>query len=114
MENELEIDSFLFENNNKNYFKYENDNNLINNSELKTTKEKPKKKNNNINGNKKKKINYVFEIKIENEVKKLILKKGEDINLIVKNFSEKYNINENEKNKILKIIEERLKTLNSN
>jgi len=110
-ENDLEIDSFLFEDN--------INNNLINNSGLKIEEEKNQKKknikknNNNINSNKKKKINYVFEIKVENEIKKLILKKGEDINLVVKNFCKKYDINEKEKNKILKIIEDRLKTLNN-
>ena len=36
------------------------------------------------------------------EMKKLILKKGEDKNLVVKKFCEKYNINEKEKNKIAK------------
>ena len=42
-------------------------------------------------------------------MKKLILKKGQDKNLVVKNFCEKYNINDEEKNKILKIIDERIK-----
>ncbi len=54
-------------------------------------------------------MGYVFEIKVENELKKLVLKKGEDKNIIVKNFCEKYGINEEEKTKIIKIIDERLK-----
>ena len=51
------------------------------------------------NNNTKKRVGYAFEIKVENEMKKLILKKGEDKNLVVKKFCEKYNINEKEKNK---------------
>ena len=115
MEDDLDFDSFLFEDNNKNYFKYGNNGDKIyESSEVKANEEEKVKKNNNKNSNNnsnKKRIKYVFEIKVENEMKKLILKKGEDKNLVVKNFCEKYNINEKEKNKILKIIEDRLKNL---
>ena len=113
MEDDLDFDSFLFEDNNKNYFKYGNNGDKIyESSEVKPNEEEKTKKNNNKNSNSnKKRIKYVFEIKVENEMKKLILKKGEDKNLVVKNFCEKYNINEKEKNKILKIIEDRLKNL---
>lgn len=108
MEDEIEIDSFLFDDNNKNYFKYNKDaiNKKNNNkSGIKTEKEKEKK------NKTKKRVGYVFEIKVEKETKKLILKKGDDINLVVKNFCEKYGINDEEKSKILKIIEERIKKL---
>ena len=110
MEDELEVDSFLFEDNNKNYFKYNN--NKINNDSSVELQKNPKiiNINNNINNinNSKKRVGYVFEIKVENELKKLVLKKGEDKNLIVKNFCEKYGINEEEKTKIIKIIDQRL------
>ena len=106
MEDEIEVDSFLFEDNKKNYFKY-NNKKINNDSGIEPPKNK-KINNNNIN-NTKKRVGYVFEIKVENELKKLILKKGEDKNLVVKNFCEKYGINENEKKKIMKIIDERLK-----
>ena len=115
MEDDLDIDSFLFEDNNKNYFKYSNNGDKIYEpSEVKPEEEMTNKKNKNNNSNNKKRIKYVFEIKVENEMKKLILKKGEDKNLVVKKFCEKYNINEKEKNKILKIIEDRLKNLDGN
>ena len=110
MEDELEVDSFLFEDNNKNYFKY-NDNKINNDSSVEPQKNtKINNINNNINNinNSKKRVGYVFEIKVENELKKLVLKKGEDKNLIVKNFCEKYGINEEEKTKIIKIIDQRL------
>ena len=67
-----------------------------------------------INITQKKRVKYVFEIKVENEMKKLIINKGEDKDLIVTDFCKKYNINEEEKNKILKIIEDRLQNLNGN
>ena len=104
MEDELEVDSFLFEDNKKNYFKY-NNNKINNDSSIEPQKSTKTNKNNNA----KKRVGYVFEIKVENELKKLILKKGEDKDLIVKNFCEKYGINEEEKTKIIKIIDERLK-----
>ena len=110
MEDELEVDSFLFEDNNKNYFKY-NNNKINNDSSVEPQKNtKINNINNNINNinNSKKRVGYVFEIKVENELKKLVLKKGEDKNLIVKNFCEKYGINEEEKTKIIKIIDQRL------
>ena len=107
MDDEIEVDSFLFEDNKKNYFKY-NNNEINNDSSIEPPKTK-KINNNNINNNTKKRVGYVFEIKVENELKKLVLKKGEDKNIIVKNFCEKYGINEEEKTKIIKIIDERLK-----
>ena len=103
---ELEIDSFLFE-----------DNNIKKNTKEEEKENKPKNNddnnNNNINNNPKKRVGYVFEIKVENEMKKLILKKGEDKNIIVQNFCKKYNINNKEEAKIIKIIEERLNDLNN-
>ena len=115
MEDELEVDSFLFEDNNKNYFKY-NNNKINNDSSVEPQKNtKINNINNNINNinNSKKRVGYVFEIKVENELKKLVLKKGEDKNLIVKNFCEKYGINEEEKTKIIKIIDQRLQNYSS-
>ena len=108
MDDEIEVDSFLFEDNKKNYFKY-NNNEINNDSSIEPPKTKKINNNNNINNNTKKRVGYVFEIKVENELKKLVLKKGEDKNIIVKNFCEKYGINEEEKTKIIKIIDERLK-----
>ena len=110
MDDEIEVDSFLFEDNKKNYFKY-NNNEINNDSSIEPPK--TKKINNNNNNNTKKRVGYVFEIKVENELKKLVLKKGEDKNIIVKNFCEKYGINEEEKTKIIKIIDERLKNYSS-
>ena len=49
--------------------------------------------------------------KRQKEIEEEKEKKVDDKNLVVKNFCEKYNINEKEKNKILKIIEDRLKNL---
>lgn len=78
MEDDLDFDSFLFEDNNKNYFKYGNNGDKnYESSEVKANEEEKTKKNNNKNSNiNKKRIKYVFEIKVENEMKKLILKKG--------------------------------------
>ena len=107
MEDEVEIDSFLLENNNKNYFKY-NKEKINENSESK----QEINKNNKSNNNKKKRFGYIFEIQVENETKKLILKKGENKNSVVDDFCKKYCIKEEEKNKILKIIDERLEKYN--
>ena len=107
MEDEVEIDSFLLENNNKNYFKY-NKEKINENSESK----QEINKNNKSNNNKKKRFGYIFEIQVENETKKLILKKGENKNSVVDDFCKKYCIKEEEKNKIMKIIDERLEKYN--
>ena len=113
MEDEVEIDSFLFDNNKKNYFKYNNNSKLNDKKGTKLENEKkPKNKNNKSKA--KKRVKYVFEIKVENEMKKLIINKGEDKDFIVSDFCKKYNVNEEEKNKILKIIEDRLQNLNGN
>ena len=118
MEDEIDLESFLFEDE-KNNFNYNNkikEKNGIKTEEIKSKTKKNIKtnNNNNINNNQKKRVGYVFEIKVENEIKKLILKKTDDKNLVVKNFCEKYGINEEEKNKILKIIDERLKNYSAN
>ena len=107
IEDEIDTGSFLFEDNKKNYFKYDKKLNV--NKEIKPEDKKELKNKTNT----KKRIKYVLEIKVENEMKKLIINKDEDKNLFVNNFCKKYNINEEEdKNKILKIIEDRLKNLN--
>ena len=110
---ELEVDSFLLEDN-QNYFQYgpPPDKNKNNYNEIKSyiqdDEEEGGKKN-----KEKKKIKYVFEIKIEDESKKLIIKKGDDKNIIIKNFCKKYGLDDIEKNKIIKVIDEQLKKLNS-
>jgi hypothetical protein len=110
---ELEVDSFLLEDN-QNYFQYgpPPDKNRNNYSEIKSyiqdDEEGGGKKN-----KEKKKIKYVFEIKIEDESKKLIIKKEDDKNTIIKNFCKKYGLDDIEKNKIIKVIDEQLKKLNS-
>ena len=107
IEDEIDTGSFLFEDNKKNYFKYDKKLNV--NKEIKPEDKKELKNKTNT----KKRIKYVLEIKVENEMKKLIINKDEDKNLFVNNFCKKYNINEEEdKNKILRIIEDRLKNLN--
>ena len=60
----------------------------------------------------KKKINYVFEIKIENEPKKLIMKKGDNKSKIIQEFCKEYGLDEIEKGKLSKIIDEHLIKLN--
>ena len=111
---ELELDSFLFENTDNNNIN-KNDTQYKKNikEEEKESKKKNSPKNNDNSHNPKKRVGYVFEIKVNNEMKKLILKKGENKNIIVQNFCKKYNIKEKEKVKILKIIEERLNNLNN-
>ena len=110
---ELEVDSFLLEDN-KNYFQYgpPQDRNKSNYSDIKSyiqdDEEEGGKKN-----VERKKYKYVFEIKIEDESKKLIIKKGDDKNIIIKNFCKKYGLDDIEKNKIIKVIDEQLKKLNS-
>ena len=107
IEDEIDTGSFLVEDNKKNYFKYNKKLNV--NKEIKPEDKKELKNKTNT----KKRIKYVLEIKVENEMKKLIINKDEDKNLFVNNFCKKYNINEEEdKNKILRIIEDRLKNLN--
>ena len=111
---DLDVDSFLLEDN-KNYFQYNvpkyKNKNKSNYSEIKSyiqdDEDEVGKKN--IG---KKKIKYVFEIKIEDEPKKIIIRRGDDKNNIVKNFCKKYGIEDAEKNKILQVIDERLKNLN--
>ena len=94
-------------------FKYNNNSKLNDKKGTKLENEKkPTNKNNKSKA--KKRVKYVFEIKVENEMKKLIINKGEDKDLIVTDFCKKYNVNEEEKNKILKIIEDRLQNLNGN
>ena len=61
----------------------------------------------------KKKIKYVFEIKIEDEPKKLIIRRGDDKNIIIKNFCKKYGLDDIERKKIVEVIEEQLKNLNT-
>ena len=111
---ELEVDSFLLEDN-KNYFQYgPQDKNKNNYSEIKSYIQDDDE--NDSSGKKnigKKKIKYVFEIKIEDEPKKLIIRRGDDKNIIIKNFCKKYGLDDIERKKIVEVIEEQLKNLNT-
>ena len=105
---DLDVNSFLSDEDIKDDFqsinKDQNENEKI---------EKNKNNKDSNNNNTKKRVGYAFEIKVENEMKKLILKNGEDKDKAVLNFCKKYNINEKEKTKIIKIIDERLSKLNN-
>ena len=111
---EIEVDSFLLEDN-KNYFQYgPQDKNKNNYSEIKSYIQDDDE--NDSSGKKtigKKKIKYVFEIKIEDEPKKLIIRRGDDKNIIIKNFCKKYGLDDIERKKIVEVIEEQLKNLNT-
>ena len=109
---ELEVDSFLLEDNN-NYFQYNipKYKNKSNYSEIKSYIQDDEDDGGKKNLGKKK-IKYVFEIKIEDEPKKIIIRRGDDKNNVVKNFCKKYGIDDGERKKILQVIDERLKTLN--
>mgnify|MGYP006873036622 CR=1 FL=1 len=111
---EIEVDSFLLEDN-KNYFQYgQQDKNKNNYSEIKSYIQDDDE--NDSSGKKtigKKKIKYVFEIKIEDEPKKLIIRRGDDKNSIIKNFCKKYGLDDIERKKIVEVIEEQLKNLNT-
>ena len=111
---EIEVDSFLLEDN-KNYFQYgPQEKNKNNYSEIKSYIQDDDE--NDGSGKKsigKKKIKYVFEIKIEDEPKKLIIRRGDDKNSIIKNFCKKYGLDDIERKKIVEVIEEQLKNLNN-
>lgn len=111
---EIEVDSFLLEDN-KNYFQYgPQDKNKNNYSEIKSYIQDDDE--NDSSGKKtigKKKIKYVFEIKIEDEPKKLIIRRGDDKNIIIQNFCKKYGLDDIERKKIVEVIEEQLKNLNT-
>ena len=108
---ELDVDSFLIEDN-KNYFQYNvpKSKNKSNYSEIKSYIQDDEDDGGKKNLGKKK-IKYVFEIKIEDEPKKLIIRRGDDKNNVLSNFCQKYGIDDGEKNKILQVIDERLKNL---
>lgn len=55
---------------------------------------------------------YVFEIYVENKPKKLIINKGDDININIKDFCNKYNLNYNEKKQIIMSINNQIKDMN--
>ena len=59
------------------------------------------------------KIKYIFEIKIEDEPKKLILRNGDNKKEVVEKFCDKYDLDDNEKDKILEVIGEQLKNLSN-
>ena len=113
-DDELEIESFLLDDN-KNYFQYGANNNKNRNdySEIKSYVQDDEENEGKKNMGKKK-VKYVFEIQIEDEPKKLIIRRGDNKNNIITNFCKKYGLDDIEKNKILKVINERLKNLNIN
>ena len=114
---ELELESFLFEDA-QNYYQYDTPNkeNNKNNNEIISyilEEDDDDGKGNKKKDKKNKKIKYVFEIKIEDKSKKLILKKGDDKNIAINSFCKKYKLDDVEKNKIINVIDEQLKKLNS-
>jgi hypothetical protein len=58
-----------------------------------------------------KKIKYVFEIKIEDKPQKLILTKDVNKTNLINQFCKKFGINNEEKSKLIKVINEQLKSL---
>ena len=108
---DLDVNSFLSDEDIKDDFQSINKDQNENEKIEKNKNNKNNKDSN--NNNTKKRVGYAFEIKVENEMKKLILKNGEDKDKAVLNFCKKYNINEKEKTKIIKIIDERLSKLNN-
>ena len=113
---ELDVDSFLLEDN-KNFFQYgaqKNKNNKSNYNEIKSYIQDDEENEEGKRNVEKKKIKYVFEIKIEEEPKKLIIRRGDNKNNIITNFCKKYGLDDIEKNKIIEVIDERLKNLNKN
>ena len=111
---ELDVDSFLLEDN-KNYFHYNLLKDKNNYSEIKSYIQDEIE--NNYNGkknNEKKIIKYVFEIKIEDKPQKLIIRRGDDKQNIIEDFCKQYGLDDKEKNKLLKVIDERLKSYNYN
>ena len=110
---ELDVDSFLLEDN-KNYFQYDLLKDKNNYSEIKSYIQDDVDNNNGAKNNEKKIIKYVFEIKIEDKPQKLIIRRGDDKHNIIKDFCKQYGLDDKEKNKLLKVIDERLKSYNYN
>ena len=110
---ELDVDSFLLEDN-KNYFQYDLLKNKNNYNEIKSYIQDDVENNNGTKNNDKKIIKYVFEIKIEDKPQKLIIRRGDDKNNIIKDFCKQYGLDDKEKNKLLKVIDERLRSYNNN
>ena len=59
-----------------------------------------------------KKEKYIFEIFVEKQPKKLIIYKGDDINLKIKEFCCKYNLDYNDKKLIINNINQQIKVIN--
>jgi hypothetical protein len=102
-----EADSTLLKDN-KNYFQYgRQERNKSYCSEIKSYIQNDEK-----NGDKTpKKIKYVFEIKIEDKPQKLILTKDVNKTNLINQFCKKFEINNEEKSKLIKVINEQLKSL---
>ena len=57
-----------------------------------------------------KKEKYVFEIFVEKQPKKLIIYHGDDINLKIKDFCSKYNLDYNDKKQIINNINKQIES----
>ena len=105
-DDDIEVDSTLLKDN-KNYFQYgKQETNKSNYTEIKSYIQNDEK-----NDKNQKKIKYIFEIKIEDKPQKLILTKDDNKINVLNKFCKKFGINNIEKNKILKVINEQLKNL---
>lgn len=102
-----EIDSTLLKEN-KNYFQYRpQERNKSFCSEIKSYIQDDEK----TDDKTPKKIKYVFEIKIEDKPQKLILTKDVNKTNLINQFCKKFGINNEEKSKLIKVINEQLKNL---
>lgn len=102
-----EIDSTLLKEN-KNYFQYgRQERNKSYCSEIKSYIQDDEK----TDDKTPKKIKYVFEIKIEDKPQKLILTKDVNKTNLINQFCKKFGINNEEKSKLIKVINEQLKNL---
>ena len=102
-----EADSTLLKDN-KNYFQYRRqERNKSYCSEIKSYIQDDEK----TDDKTPKKIKYVFEIKIEDKPQKLILTKDVNKTNLINQFCKKFGINNEEKNKLTKVINEQLKSL---
>ena len=102
-----EADSTLLKDN-KNYFQYRRqERNKSYCSEIKSYIQDDEK----TDDKTPKKIKYVFEIKIEDKPQKLILTKDVNKTNLINQFCKKFGINNEEKSKLTKVINEQLKSL---
>ena len=110
---ELDVDSFLLEDNNNNYFHYSSFKDKNSYNEIKSYIQDDDENNNGKKNTGKKIIKYVFEIIIEDKPQKLIIRRGDNKNNIINDFCKKYGLDDIEKYKLLQVIDERLKNYNN-